>query len=141
MNTVAVPRRPNELMGALAKLTPLKVCSCRCSHGLLCCIVSALPFAAALQRQRANHGRHCVQPKEKLSGVFNVEYSVLDQALKGETDDPDPSKGGFSKYPGNTNILVFDAQIYTTTLLQYACRVVFGFWVVCLGCLGVLVFV
>lgn len=73
MNTLTVPRKPGEAVGAICKLNK-------------------------------NNGE---------SLTINVEYNQL-SALLGE-DVADPATGN-SKYPGNTNILLFDLPRYSEIL-------------------------
>lgn len=78
VNSLTVPRRPGEAVGAICKL----------------------------------EGPH-------RSMTINVEYNQLDALFKasGLKDEVD-AKSGYSLYPGNINVLVFDIPSYAAELLR-----------------------
>jgi len=77
VNSLTVPRRPGEAVGAICRLT----------------------------NKKTNH-----------SITINVEYNQLDALMKGSGVKDEVDSKGYSKYPGNINVLVFEAQAYAHEL-------------------------
>ena len=78
INTICIPRKPGEAVGAICKLTK----------------------------------------KDGSSITNNVEYNQLEALLK-EKYNPKgdvPNKDGISDFPGNTNVLIFQLDIYLKAL-------------------------
>jgi len=80
VNSLTVPRRPGEAVGAICKLVPKK-------------------------------------GSEKKELTINVEYNQLDALLKTtEVGGDVAGKDGYSPYPGNINVLIFQAGPYAANL-------------------------
>lgn len=77
VNSLTVPRRPGEAVGAICKL----------------------------------------EGKENTMTI-NVEYNQLDALMKSAGTEDKCDESGFSPYPGNINVLVFDAQSYAKELVK-----------------------
>ena len=78
INTICIPRKPGEAVGAICKLTK----------------------------------------SDGTSITNNVEYNQLEALLK-EKYNPQgdvPNKDGISDFPGNTNVLIFQLDIYLKAL-------------------------
>ena len=78
INSVCIPRKPGEALGAICKLV-----------------------------------------KDDGSSItINVEYNILESLLK-EKYNPQgdiPNKEGYSDFPGNTNVLIFQLDVYSKVL-------------------------
>ena len=78
INTICIPRKPGEAVGAICKLTK----------------------------------------KDGTSITNNVEYNQLEALLKEKYNPAGdvPNKDGISDFPGNTNVLIFQLDIYLKAL-------------------------
>jgi hypothetical protein len=55
--------------------------------------------------------------RDKTNQIITVEQPLMDLLFKGEKEPADDKN--WSKFPGNTNVLILDAQVYATELAKY----------------------
>eukprot|EP00823_Brevimastigomonas_motovehiculus_P002911 TRINITY_DN1733_c0_g1_i1.p1 TRINITY_DN1733_c0_g1~~TRINITY_DN1733_c0_g1_i1.p1 ORF type:complete len:523 (-),score=97.57 TRINITY_DN1733_c0_g1_i1:190-1647(-) len=97
VNSLAVPRKPGEAVGAIMKLTK-KI------------IQSASSVTSDKDKKERKEDTKCSTSEDSLT--INVEYNQLETMVKHEPLDND----GFSKYPGNINILILAIPSYAENL-------------------------
>jgi UDP-sugar pyrophosphorylase len=57
-----------------------------------------------------------LESKTKTAMTINVEYNQLDALMKASGKKDEKNETGYSPFPGNTNVLLFEAQSFAKTL-------------------------